>query len=180
MINLSSPDLRVATFIAPNATVIGAVTVHPGVSIWYGAVVRADVEQIILGPTVNIQDGAVLHGDPGLVTKLDPCVTVGHRAVIHSAQIGPGTLIGIAAVLLSGVVLGEGCIVGAGAVVTKSFPARSLLMGVPAKVIRLVSDEEAAGLIDHAHNYQLLAQAHQQKLVAIGGVNGSIGPDYPL
>jgi len=160
MVDLSQPDLSQAAFVAANATVIGAVEVAPGVSIWYTAVVRGDVERIRLGEVVNIQDGAVLHGDPGLVTDLGHHVTVGHRAVIHGAQIGAGSLIGIGAVVLSGVVLGEGCIVAAGAVVTKSAPARSLLMGVPARVIRSVTDEQAQGLIHHAEQYRALALAH--------------------
>lgn len=165
-VDLSQPDLSQAAFVAPNATVMGAVEIHAGVSIWYGAVVRGDVEQIVLGAMVNIQDGAVLHGDPGLVTRLDHHVTVGHRAVIHGAQIGAGSLIGIGAVVLSGVVLGAGCIVAAGAVVTKSAAPRSLLMGVPARVIRSVTDAQAEDLLHHAEQYRALAEAHAQKLLA--------------
>ncbi|WP_287131179.1 gamma carbonic anhydrase family protein [Candidatus Cyanaurora vandensis] len=158
------PDLTKATFIAPNATVLGRVTVQAGVSIWYGAVVRADVERIALGRLVNIQDGAILHGDPGLITQLGDHVTVGHRAVIHSAIVGTGSLIGIGAILLSGVTLGEGCIVAAGAVVTKSASAHSLLMGVPARVIRSVTMAQAAELIHHAEQYHQLALAHARLL----------------
>ncbi|WP_287128131.1 gamma carbonic anhydrase family protein [Candidatus Cyanaurora vandensis] len=158
------PDLTKATFIAPNATVLGRVTVQAGVSIWYGAVVRADVERIALGRLVNIQDGAILHGDPGLITQLGDHVTVGHRAVIHSAIVGTGSLIGIGAILLSGVTLGEGCIVAAVAVVTKSASAHSLLMGVPARVIRSVTMAQAAELIHHAEQYHQLALAHARLL----------------
>ncbi len=167
---LDPPDLHLATFVANNATVIGAVTASVGVSIWYTAVLRGDVAAIILGQYVNVQDGAIVHGDLDQVTQLDDYVTVGHRAVIHSARVGRGSLVGIGAVLLSGVTLGEGCIVGAGAIVTRSVPARSLLMGVPAKVIRVVSDQEAADLITHAQHYQQLALAHAQRFT--GGVNG--------
>ncbi|WP_218080562.1 gamma carbonic anhydrase family protein [Anthocerotibacter panamensis] len=169
MIFLDPPDLSGCAFVAESATVLGAVTAAAGVSIWYGAVVRGDVESIVLGQAVNIQDTAVLHGDPGLVTELEPFVTVGHRVVIHSARIGTGSLIGIGAVLLSGVTLGAGCLVGAGAVVTKSFPARSMLMGVPAKVIREVTEIEVAGLIEHARSYQTLAEAHAGRFGRIAG-----------
>jgi carbonic anhydrase/acetyltransferase-like protein (isoleucine patch superfamily) len=157
---LSSPHLLDATFVAANATVIGQVELAPGSSIWYGAVLRGDVERIQVGEHTNIQDGAVLHGDPGQPTVLDEYVTVGHRAVIHSAHIQRGCLIGIGAIILNGVEVGAGSIVGAGAVVTKSVPPRSLVMGVPGKVVRELSDSEVADLIEHAKSYQALAKVH--------------------
>ncbi len=159
----SPPDLSPAAFVAGNATVIGRVTVGTGASIWYGAVVRGDVEEIRLGACTNLQDGAILHGDPGLPTVLADYVTVGHRAVIHSAQIERGCLIGIGAIVLDGVRVGVGSIVGAGAVVTKDLPERSLAMGVPAKVIRQVTESEAAELIEHAKRYEQLALVHAGK-----------------
>lgn len=158
--NLSTPDLTQAAFVAANAVVMGQVEVARGASIWYGAVIRGDVEQIVIGECTNIQDGAVLHGDPGQPTILAEYVTVGHRAVVHSAQIGRGSLIGIGAIVLDGVHVGAGCIVGAGSVVTKDVPNRSLVVGVPAKIVRLVSDSEAADLIEHAKRYEKLALAH--------------------
>lgn len=154
------PDLSQAAFVAANATVIGRVTVGAGASIWYGAVVRGDLEEIRLGACTNLQDGAILHGDPGQPTVLADYVTVGHRAVVHSAQIERGCLIGIGAIVLDGVRVGAGSIVGAGAVVTKDLPERSLAMGVPAKVLRLVSETEAAELIEHAQRYEQLALVH--------------------
>jgi carbonic anhydrase/acetyltransferase-like protein (isoleucine patch superfamily) len=156
----SAPDLSAAAFVAANATVIGRVAVGEGASIWYGAVVRGDVEEIIIGQCTNVQDGAILHGDPGKPTVLEDYVTIGHRAVVHSAHIGRGSLIGIGAVVLDGVKVGAGCIVGAGSVVTKDVPERSLVVGVPAKVLRALSEEEAADLIDHAERYQQLAKVH--------------------
>ncbi len=153
-------DTSKAAFIAPNATVIGSVTIGTGASIWYGAVVRGDVERIIIGDRSNVQDGAVLHGDPGQVTVLEADVTVGHRAVIHGAHIESGCLIGIGATILDGVVIGSGSIVGAGAVVTKSVPPRSLVVGIPGKVVRQLSESEAADLITHAHHYEKLAHVH--------------------
>ncbi|QKD83221.1 gamma carbonic anhydrase family protein [Thermoleptolyngbya sichuanensis A183] len=156
----SVPDLSRAAFVAPGAAVIGEVLLAEGASIWYGAVVRGDVERIEIGHCTNIQDGAILHGDPGQPTVLEDYVTVGHRAVIHSAHIERGCLIGIGAIVLDGVRVGAGSIVGAGAVVTKDVPGRSLVVGIPAKVVRSLSDEEVADLIDHAKKYEKLAQVH--------------------
>ena len=129
-----APDLSEAAFVAPNATVIGDVIVGAGASIWYGAVVRGDVEAVRIGAGSNVQDGAVLHGDPNLPTVLEDYVTVGHRAVVHSAHIESGCLIGIGAIVLNGVRVGAGSTVGAGAVVTKDVPARSLVVGIPGKM----------------------------------------------
>lgn len=159
---LSMPDLAAAAFVAPTATVTGAVTVEVGVSIWYGAVIRGDVEIIRLGQYTNIQDGAILHGDPGQPTVLEDYVTVGHRAVVHSAYVERGCLIGIGAIVLDGVRVGAGSIVGAGAVVTKDIPPLSLVVGVPGKVVRSVPPEEAQQLIEHAQKYHHLALAHAQ------------------
>ncbi|MEY2977865.1 MAG: gamma carbonic anhydrase family protein [Prochlorotrichaceae cyanobacterium] len=154
------PDLSAAAFVAPGATVLGHVELCPGSSIWYGAVLRGDLERIQVGAHSNIQDGAVLHCDPGEPLILEAYVTVGHRAVIHSAYIEQGCLIGIGAIVLNGVRIGEGSIIGAGAVVTKSIPPRSLVMGVPGKVVRSVEAAQAEGLIHHAEEYEKLAQAH--------------------
>ena len=157
---MKQPDLSAAAFVAANATVIGQVDIGQGASIWYSAVIRGDVEAIKIGAHTNIQDGAVLHGDPGQPTVLEAYVTVGHRAVIHSAHIESGCLVGIGAIVLNGVRVGSGSIVGAGAVVSKDVPARSLVVGIPAKVRRLVSDAEAADLIEHAKKYEKLALVH--------------------
>jgi len=164
----SSPDLSAAAFVAPNATVMGNVTIKAGANIWYSAVVRGDVESITIGAHTNVQDGAVLHGDPGEPTILEDYVTVGHRAVIHSAHIEQGCLVGIGAVVLNGVRVGSGSIIGAGCVVTKDVPARSLLLGIPAKVKREVSETEAADLIEHAKRYEKLALVHAGKGTDLG------------
>jgi carbonic anhydrase/acetyltransferase-like protein (isoleucine patch superfamily) len=153
-------DRSQAAFIAPNATVMGHVTIAPGVSIWYGAVVRGDIAVIQLGRSTNIQDGATLHGDPGNPTILADHVTVGHRAVVHGAQIESGCLIGIGAIVLDGVRVGAGSIIGAGSVVTKDVPPRSLVVGVPGKVIRQLEPSEVDHLITHAQQYEQLALAH--------------------
>lgn len=166
------PDLSKAAFIAPTAIVLGQVEIGVGASIWYGAVVRGDLEKIVIGQTTNVQDGAILHGDPGEPTILEDYVTIGHRAVIHSAHIGRGSLVGIGAIVLDGVKVGAGCIVGAGSVVTKDVPERSLVIGVPGKVLRQISEDEAAELIDHAHRYEQLAMVH-----AGTGTNIGFGKD---
>lgn len=164
----TSPDFSQAAFVAANAVVIGSVNIAAGASIWYGAVVRADVERIEIGECTNIQDGAILHGDPGLPTIIEDHVTVGHRAVVHSAHIERGSLIGIGAVILDGVRVGAGSIIGAGAVVTKDIPPLSLVVGIPGKIQRQVTDTEAAELIAHAQRYQKLALVHAGKGTDIG------------
>jgi carbonic anhydrase/acetyltransferase-like protein (isoleucine patch superfamily) len=154
--------------VADSADLIGFVKIFAGVSIWYGAVVRGDVEKIEIGECTNIQDGAILHGDPGKPTILEDHVTVGHRAVIHSAHIERGCLIGIGAIILDGVRVGSGSIIGAGAVVTKDVPSRSLVVGIPGKVVRQISPEEAAELIEHAERYKKLALVHAGKDTDLG------------
>ncbi|KHG41718.1 MULTISPECIES: gamma carbonic anhydrase family protein [Aphanizomenon] len=155
-----SPEFSQAAFVAANAIIIGSVTIAAKASIWYGSVVRGDVERIEIGECTNIQDGAILHGDLGVPTILEDHVTVGHRAVVHSAHIERGCLIGIGAIVLNGVRVGTGSIIGAGAVVTKNVPPGSLVMGIPAKVVRQLADTEITELIEHAEKYHQLALLH--------------------
>ncbi len=169
MVNLGqAPDFSQAAFIATNAVVVGSVKIAAGVSIWYSAVVRGDVERIEIGECTNIQDGAILHGDPGLPTILEDHVTIGHRAVVHSAHIERGSLIGIGAIILNGVRIGNSSIIGAGAVVTKDIPPFSLVIGIPAKVVRQLTETEATELIEHAQKYHKLALVHAGKGIDIG------------
>ena len=163
-------DVSRAAFIASNAVVMGQVSIESGVSIWYSAVVRGDVERIEIGTGTNIQDGAIIHGDAGKPTILESYVTVGHRAVIHSAYIETGCLIGIGAIILDGVRVGTGSIIGAGCVVTKDVPAHSLMVGIPAKCLRQVEAMEAEGLILHAQKYEQLALVHAGKSQDLGFV----------
>ena len=156
-------DRSAAAFVANTATVIGNVSLKLGCSIWYGAILRGDVEAITVGACTNIQDGAILHTDPGKPVILEDYVTIGHRAVIHAAYVEQGCLIGIGAVILDGVRVGTGSIVGAGAVVSKDVPPRSLVVGIPARVVRPVSDSEAADLIEHARKYENLALVHANR-----------------
>lgn len=158
-----SPDTSACSFIAPNAVVMGDVILKEGSSVWYGAVIRADIERIEIGRFANIQDGAILHGDPGEVTILEDYVTVGHRAVIHAAHIEEACLIGIGAIILDKVRVGKGSIIGAGAVVTKDVPPYSLVLGTPAKKVKDVSQEKVLELIEHAQKYHQLALVHAGK-----------------
>ncbi|MEA5511893.1 gamma carbonic anhydrase family protein [Crocosphaera sp. UHCC 0190] len=162
------PDLSLASFIAPNAVIVGEVSLATGSSVWYGAVLRGDVEKIAIGAHTNIQDGAILHGDPGKMTCLEDYVTIGHRAVIHGAHIEKGCLIGIGAVILEGVRVGSGSLIGAGAIVNKDVPPRSLVVGVPARKVRDLSDKEAEKIIEHARRYEKLALVHAGKGTDLG------------
>ncbi len=165
------PDLAAAAYVSPAATVMGCVVLETGVSVWPGAVIRGDLEKITVGAHSNVQDGAILHCDPGVPTVLEDYVTVGHRAVIHSAHIERGVLVGIGAIVLNGVRVGAGSILGAGTVVTKDVPPRSLVLGIPGQVKKSLSETEAAELIEHARKYETLAIAHAGKGESLGFVD---------
>ncbi|NUN66078.1 gamma carbonic anhydrase family protein [Pseudanabaena biceps] len=158
---LATPNISQATFIAPDAVVIGDVHLSEQVNIWYKVVIRADVNRMDIGYCTNIQDGAILHGDPDQPLVIGDYVTIGHRAVIHCAEIGRGCLIGMGAILLEGVKIGAGSIVGAGAVVTKDVPEGVVVAGIPAKVMRELSEKEQQNAIAHAESYYQLALLHQ-------------------
>lgn len=152
-------------FVAPTATIIGDVTVEEEASVWYGCVLRAEAAPIVIGPQTNIQDLTVVHTDPGQPCRLGAGVTVGHRAVIHSATIGDGALIGIGAIVLNGAQVGEGAIVGAGAVVTEGMviPPRVLALGVPAKVVRELEEEDVMRVQAGAAWYVQEARAYKKR-----------------
>lgn len=166
------PELSLTAFVAPNAVIVGNVSLGLGSSVWYNAVVRGDVEKIVIGEYTNIQDGAILHGDPGKPTVLEAYVTVGHRAVVHSAHIEKGCLIGIGAIILDGVRVGTGSLIGAGCVVTKDVPPGSLMVGIPARKARELTREEVTDLIEHARNYEKLALVHAGKGTDLGFTTG--------
>lgn len=154
------PDLTRAAFIASDAVVIGDVHLGDRVNIWYKVVIRADMNRMDIGYCTNIQDGAILHGDPDQPLIIGEYVTIGHRAIIHGVAIGRGSLIGMGAIILEGVKIGAGSIVGAGAVVTKDVPAGVVVAGVPAKVMRELSESEQQDAIAHAENYYQLSLLH--------------------
>ncbi len=143
-------------WVAPTAVVIGNVEIGEDASIWWGAVIRGDLDVIRIGPGCNIQDGAVLHTDPGLPLTLAENVTVGHMAMVHGCTVGRGSLIGIGAIVLNGAVIGEECLVGAGTLIAegKSFPPRSLILGTPGRVVRTLGEEDIARMRKTAAGYQ--------------------------
>jgi carbonic anhydrase/acetyltransferase-like protein (isoleucine patch superfamily) len=142
------PKIDKEAFIAETAAVIGEVEVGAGTSVWYGAVLRGDEGAITVGRDSSIQDNAVLHCDLGSEVHIGNNVTVGHSAVVHGSTVGDNTLIGMGAIVLNGASIGEECIIAAGAVVKENavIPARSMVVGVPGKIIRTLSDEQAEKL----------------------------------
>jgi len=165
-----SPHIHRSVFVAESAEVIGQVKVHEDASIWYQAVLRGDTESLCIGEGSNIQDGAVLHADPGYPLRVGAGVTVGHQAMLHGCTVGDGTLVGIQAVILNGAVIGKNCLVGAGALVKENaeFPDNSLIIGSPAKVIRQLDDKAIAGLKANAEGYVDKARLHKTRLAKIG------------
>ena len=165
-----TPELAPSAWVADSAQVIGRVRLAEGSSVWYGAVLRGDNDWISLGARSNIQDGSVLHTDPGFPLTLGEDVTVGHQVMLHGCTIGDGALIGIQAVVLNGAKIGKNCLVGAGSVVTegKEFPDNSLILGSPAKVVRELSPEQASRMRLAALHYVDNAQRHRLQLKKIG------------
>ena len=153
--------LRSGAFIAGTAVVTGAVTLARNVSIWYGCVLRGDSAPISVGEMTNVQDGTIVHADTDVPNDIGAWNTIGHGAVVHGRRVGDGCLIGIRAVILGGAEVGDGCIIAAGAVVKENarIPARSLVAGVPGKVVRAVTDAELEMLRGHAAHYLDLARA---------------------
>ncbi|TKR56506.1 gamma carbonic anhydrase family protein [Allopusillimonas ginsengisoli] len=165
----SAPKIHDSAFIANEATIIGKVELHAGTSVWPGAVIRGDNEPIVLGEGSNVQEGAVLHTDPGCPLNIGKNVTIGHQAMLHGCTIEDGSLIGIQAVVLNRAVIGRNCLVGAGALVTegKVFPERSLIVGAPAKAIRTLTDEEVEGLHRNSSTYSERAARFKTDLVKL-------------
>jgi carbonic anhydrase/acetyltransferase-like protein (isoleucine patch superfamily) len=156
-------------WVADSARVIGKVRLGPGCGIWFGAVLRGDNEWITLGARSNVQENCVLHTDPGFPLTIGEECTLGHGAVGHGCTLGNHVLVGMGAIVLNGAVIGDECLIGAGALVTegKVFPARSLIVGSPAKAVRELSDEETARLRASALNYADNAKRFREGLVAV-------------
>lgn len=142
-------------YVAHNATVVGAVTLGHHASVWFNAVLRGDNDQIVVGSRSNVQDGAVLHTDPGIQLLIGRDVTVGHMAMLHGCTIEDGTLVGIKSVVMNRARIGRNCLIGAGSLIPegKEIPDRSLVLGVPGKVVRTLTDAEVAFLMASADNY---------------------------
>ncbi|MFJ5265403.1 gamma carbonic anhydrase family protein [Streptomyces sp. NPDC088387] len=157
------PEIDESAFVAPTSSVIGDVTIGAGASVWYGAVVRGDVERITVGVESNIQDNCTLHADPGFPVTIGARVSVGHNAVVHGATVEDDCLVGMGATVLNGAVVGAGSLVAAQALVPQGMvvPPGSLVAGVPAKVRRELSAEEREGLTLNGTLYAALAQEHR-------------------
>ncbi len=142
-------------WVADNAAVLGNVTIEEDASIWFGSVIRGDNEPIIIGRGSNIQEGSVLHTDPGFPMTIGADCTIGHMVMLHGCTIGEGSLIGIGAVVLNGAKIGAGCLIGAGSLIAegKEIPPRSLVFGSPGKIIRQIDDDHAARIRHAATHY---------------------------
>lgn len=163
-VNGREPSIDPSAFVAAGATVVGSVELGPRVGIWYGAVLRADTEEITVAADSNLQDGAIVHCDPGLPTRIGSRVTVGHGAVIHGAVVGDDCLIGMRATVLNGARVGAGSLVAAGAVVREGteIPPGSLVAGIPAAVKRELTAEERARVADAWQEYVTRAAEHSK------------------
>jgi carbonic anhydrase/acetyltransferase-like protein (isoleucine patch superfamily) len=151
----SSPTMAASAYVAPSASIIGRVVLADHSSVWFGATLRGDNEIISIGRGSNVQDGAVMHTDPGFPLTVGAEVSVGHQAMLHGCTVGDGSLIGIQAVVLNAAIIGRGCLVGAGAIITerKVFADGTLILGAPAKVVRELTAEERESLLKIAANY---------------------------
>jgi carbonic anhydrase/acetyltransferase-like protein (isoleucine patch superfamily) len=154
-------------YVADNATVIGSVVLEEQASIWFNVVIRGDTEEIRIGARSNIQDGSILHTDFGFPLVIGEDVTVGHKAMLHGCTIGNGSLIGINAVVLNGAKIGKGCLIGANALVTEGteIPDGALVMGAPAKVKRMLTEEEKHNLLLSASHYVANARRFNSDLL---------------
>lgn len=164
------PDIAPSAYITDSATVVGRVTIKANSSVWFQVTVRGDNEDITIGENCNLQEGAVLHADPGFPLTLADNVSVGHQAMIHGCSVGEGSLIGIQAVILNGAKIGKNCLVGAGALVTegKEYPDNSLILGTPAKVVRTLSESDIANLRRIANSYVARSREFKNTLKKIG------------
>ncbi len=149
------PKIHNKAWVAPSADLIGDIEIKEDSSIWFGCVLRADVNKIRIGKRTNIQDLSMIHTDTNTQTIIGDNVTIGHKVMLHGCKIEDNCLIGMSATILDNVIIAEGSIVGANSLVTqgKKFPPRSLIMGSPAKVVKELTKKDVEGLIKHAENY---------------------------
>lgn len=150
-----SPVIPDSAWVADTAQVMGAVTLGENASVWFGAVLRGDTERITIGANSNVQDGTVIHCDRGYPVDIADNVTIGHQVMLHGCTVGEGSLIGIGAVVLNGAKIGKHCLVGARALITedKEFPDGSMILGSPAKVVKSLTPEQIEGLRRSAAHY---------------------------
>ena len=149
------PKIDPGSWVAPNAVIIGRVELKKNYNIWFNTTLRGDLEPIIIGENSNIQDGSVIHTDPGCPTIIGRGVTVGHMVMLHGCEIDDDCLIGIGSTILNKTKIGKNCIIGANALVTenKVIPERSLVLGSPGKVVRQVTDDEIEHIKENARDY---------------------------
>lgn len=160
------PEVAPDAYVAATASLIGRVRLAAGASIWFGAVLRGDNEPIDIGANSNVQDGAVLHTDPGFPLTVGAGVSIGHQAMLHGCTVGEGSLIGIQAIVLNGARIGRNCLVGAGSLVTegKNFPDGSLIIGSPARVVRELTPEQIEQMHRNAQSYVNKAGRYRSEL----------------
>ena len=163
--NGKTPDIEKAAFVAGTAAVTGDVTLGKDSSVWFSAVIRGDGPSIEIGDGSNIQDGCVLHADPGFPLTVGKSVTVGHGAILHGCTVGDNSLIGMGAIVLNGAVIGKNCIVGAGSLVTggKVFEDGTMILGSPAKAVRKLTEDELARLKLPAEHYVQQAKEYAEQ-----------------
>lgn len=156
------PQVHADAWVAPTVVLAGRVTIAERASVWYASVLRADMDSITVGPGSNVQDGSILHADPGFGLTIGSGVSVGHRAVLHGCTVGDDVLVGMGAVVLNGARIGAGSLIAAGAVVLEGteVPPGSLVAGVPGKVRRELSEQERASILVNAEAYRHLAVTH--------------------
>jgi len=160
---MPKPIIHSTAFVAPGAVVVGDVTLGPGASVWYGAVLRGDMDRIVVGTNTNVQDGTIVHVDEGIPCRIGDRVGIGHRAILHGCTVDDDCLVGMGAVLLNGVRLGVGAVVGAGAVVPEGMvvPPGMLVLGLPARVSRAVDEALRARQRATVAHYVALAARHR-------------------
>ncbi|MFN3835819.1 MAG: gamma carbonic anhydrase family protein [Glycocaulis sp.] len=163
------PQIGEGVWIAPSASVIGRVNLAKNASVWFGAVIRGDVEDIVIGEDTNIQDGAVIHADPGKPTLLGKGITVGHQAMLHGCEIGDYSLVGIGATILNGAKIGKNCLIGAHALITegKEIPDNSMVLGSPGKVVKTLEEGMAEIFKASADHYVTNAQRFARGLMEV-------------
>lgn len=169
LLQLNERRVRAATqrhWVADSAVVIGSVLLKDGASVWFNAVLRGDTELITVGENSNVQDGSVLHTDPGCPLVIGSNVTIGHKVMLHGCEIGDNSLIGINAVVLNRAKIGRNCLIGANALITegKEIPDNSMVMGAPGKVVRQLTEAEIAGLTMSAKHYAENAERFRRGL----------------
>ncbi|MBL8523751.1 MAG: gamma carbonic anhydrase family protein [Betaproteobacteria bacterium] len=166
-----APQLDDSNYVAPNATVIGNISLGKGANIWWNVVIRGDNDRITIGENVNIQDGSVLHTDEGVPLTLEKGVSVGHMVMLHGCTVKEGSLIGIKAVVLNHAVIGRDCLIGANSLIPegKVIPDRSLVVGSPGRVVRQLSDDEVKMVRGIAQHYLDNAARYRQDLKPLAG-----------